>query len=965
VARLRGWNAKADTTGACRFSTKFTYNQLNGGGDNGTAQVSAYRVMLNGGCPTLQDLPYDNDILGWPQTAAVWEDALNYRMYQSGVVGAINGATGLANAKQMLANGYLLNYGTDIYQWKYGTLSNDPTTAADDWIFAPGTPAALRNVCTYLDSSAGSSGHGMTIVGYDDDVWVDLNGDGVVDPGEKGAFLIVNSWGTSWGNGGFMWLAYDALNTVSAVPGGPAPATRAAALWSNEAYWMSAYPAYSPILVGEATLTTSNRGALYVNLGNGSSTTTTPASPYSPYVVHTFGGALAFNGTSTAVPATFAFDASGLVTATAGSRWFLGIHDSDVSGSPCTLTSVNFIDGTGTVVPATSTTPAGGLPLQVENATCYAFADNALTAGTAPSITLQPQSASADLGTAAIFSVKAKGSYPLTYQWYQNGTPISGATSANLTTAATTLTDNGSTFTVAVTNGAGKATSTGATLTVASAAPAITKQPASVSVVQGQTTTFGVTATGTAPLAYQWTRNGAPISGSTYTANTTPAVALADSGSTFAVTVTNALGQVVSAKAVLTVTPAAAPAITTQPAAQSVTAGATAAFSVKYTGSTPLTFQWNRNGSAIAGATLASYTTPATSMADNGAAYTVTLANIAGQVTSAPAALTVKPVAPSITTPPSSQSILAGQTATFTVVAGGTAPFTYQWNLKGIAIPGATNSSYTTPPATPADGGSTFTVTVGNPSGQVTSAAATLTVNPAVAPSITTQPADQTVLAGTSATFTVANTGSTPLTYQWSRNATAIPGATSSSYATPATALADSGSTYAVTIANAGGQVTSKAATLTVTAPPPPTITTQPLSLTAPWGGTATFTVQAAGGALAYQWFRNGSPLAGATSAGLTTGTLAKGDNGASYTVTVSNSSASVTSQAATLTLRTLDLNQDGGVDLFDVLALVRYMGTTNLPPSVATSPNDPRMADLNGDGTVDAADLAILLANK
>src|SRR2546422_5528 len=59
------------------------------------------------------------------------------------------------------------------------------------------------------------------------------------------------------------------------------------------------------------------------------------------------------------------------------------------------------------------------------------------------------------------------------------------------------------------------------------------------------------------------------------------------------------------------------------------------------------------------------------------------------------------------------------------------------------------------------------------------------------APSITTQPANQTVTAGQAATFTVAATGTAPLTYQWNKNGTAITGATSSTYTTPVAARSD------------------------------------------------------------------------------------------------------------------------------------------------------------------------------
>src|SRR2546423_13196623 len=104
------------------------------------------------------------------------------------------------------------------------------------------------------------------------------------------------------------------------------------------------------------------------------------------------------------------------------------------------------------------------------------------------------------------------------------------------------------------------------------------------------------------------------------------------------------------------------------------------------------------------------------------------------------------PVGPLITTQPASQTVTAGQTATFTVGATGPAPLSYQWRKSGTAISGATAPTYTTPATTSADSGSQFTVVVSNTAGSVTSNAATLTVNAsATAPSITTQPASQTV----------------------------------------------------------------------------------------------------------------------------------------------------------------------------------------------------------------------------
>ncbi len=135
------------------------------------------------------------------------------------------------------------------------------------------------------------------------------------------------------------------------------------------------------------------------------------------------------------------------------------------------------------------------------------------------------------------------------------------------------------------------------------------------------------------------------------------------------------------------------------------------------------------------------------------------------------------PVAPSITTQPASYAVTAGQTASFSVAAAGTAPLSYQWKKNSVAISGATSSSYTTPATASSDNGMQFTVTVSNTAGSATSSAATLTVTAAaVAPSITTQPANQSVTAGQTASFSVAAAGTAPLSYQWKKNSVAISG---------------------------------------------------------------------------------------------------------------------------------------------------------------------------------------------
>src|SRR5207249_4709098 len=145
-----------------------------------------------------------------------------------------------------------------------------------------------------------------------------------------------------------------------------------------------------------------------------------------------------------------------------------------------------------------------------------------------------------------------------------------------------------------------------------------------------------------------------------------------------------------------------APTITTAPANQTVTAGQTASFTVVAGGTAPLSYQWQKNGANIAGATLASYTTPVTTRAEERRVGRAGGTNRAGTVKSAAATLTVNAaeLAPTITTAPANQTVTAGQTASFTVVAGGTAPLSYQWQKNGANIAGATLASYTTPVTT-------------------------------------------------------------------------------------------------------------------------------------------------------------------------------------------------------------------------------------------------------------------------
>jgi hypothetical protein len=196
-----------------------------------------------------------------------------------------------------------------------------------------------------------------------------------------------------------------------------------------------------------------------------------------------------------------------------------------------------------------------------------------------PSIDAQPQSATRVVASNAVFSVSASGAQPLAYQWLFNGSPVLDATNTSYTVTNPQLTDDGSSYSVVITNSYGTVTSAAAALTVG-LAPSISAQPSSQTVAEGGSAVFTANVTGTAPLVYQWLFNGSAISGATNSALTLTSAKLSDAGS-YAFTVANTFGVAASSSATLRVD--ALPQIGAQPQNQSVIAGNSATFSVSVT----------------------------------------------------------------------------------------------------------------------------------------------------------------------------------------------------------------------------------------------------------------------------------------------------------------------------------------------------------------------------------------------
>jgi len=248
---------------------------------------------------------------------------------------------------------------------------------------------------------------------------------------------------------------------------------------------------------------------------------------------------------------------------------------------------------------------------------------------------------------------------------------------------------------------------------------------------------------------------------------------------------------------------------------------------VAATGTSPLTYQWFKNGSLVPAATSSSYSIPNAATPDNDATIKVVVSNAYGTATSRSAKLWVNAATtslPQIYMHPRSQTVVAGLVASFSYGANSTTALSVQWFRNGVAIAGATNATYSTPAlAFPQDDGAEFAVRLTNAAGAVMSLSAKLTVvpNADLRPTFTLQPVGQTVPAGTFVTFRAAASPAT--SYQWYRNGGPVDGATGKSFSFFALD-ADNGSRYRVVVSNNGGSTSSQEVVLVVTPSPEPAV---------------------------------------------------------------------------------------------------------------------------------------------
>mgnify|MGYP001055925794 CR=1 FL=1 len=317
-----------------KYSPKWTYSMVNGGIDGGSYILENYDLIEKHGGATWAEFPYDADYLSWCLTSSAWRNALGTRTNPVQYVYDSDMEAEIGQIKAVLNNGYVLVFGTYVYSWQGQMIMDDPATIDDD-------AEVGRAVAYFVDGTKGS--HAMTIVGYNDAIWTDVNGNTVVDPGEKGAFKIANSWGDLWMNSGFIWLAYDALRHVSALADGPSD-SREPAFQGDFAFVMVPRADYEPLMIAEFTVNHALRNQLVMSLGTSATSETLPTTEWQPAAIQAQGGAHAFDGTATAVDGTFVFDLTDLLAAGAGEqKFYLGMLDT-LAGDPATLSAFKIVD---------------------------------------------------------------------------------------------------------------------------------------------------------------------------------------------------------------------------------------------------------------------------------------------------------------------------------------------------------------------------------------------------------------------------------------------------------------------------------------------------------------------------------------------------------------------------------------------------------------------------------------------
>jgi len=412
-------------------------------------------------------------------------------------------------------------------------------------------------------------------------------------------------------------------------------------------------------------------------------------------------------------------------------------------GNMTDLNSLTLTGAAGYVITSANGTNSGGQIVGQAtdpNGHGHAYLLTPTSEATPPSVNTPLADALKLKGQSITLTSDIVGSGPFTYKWFKNKVAMANQSNATLTLTNLQVGNTGN-YSVTAANLVGDI-SDEMRLTVV-IPPAISNPPVNTAVLVGKPVKLSVTATGTAPIAYQWqisTDGGNTFTNITNGGNVTGAnlstLSLGNSlqgmdGQQFQCIITNAGSSLTSEPVTLTV--GAPPKFTAVPANLVEVVGQDATFSATVSGSPAPTFQWFKGKNALNGETNStlSLTNVQAISADT---YSVTATNVLGSAT---VKATLKIIAPaSITKQPINVSVVSGKPAKFAVTAVGTAKLTYQWQMSTDGgttwadIPKATTATYSISKTAALMDGQQFRCIVNNAAAApATSNAATLTIN--------------------------------------------------------------------------------------------------------------------------------------------------------------------------------------------------------------------------------------------
>ena len=332
------------TTQENTYSPNFVYNLVNGSYDYGSTLFQNYQILKYQGVPTLTDVPVVNEKTSadtwrnWYPEKNIWEHSMqnriencvvfmngdkvievdeikNAKLFPEDVVIDNPKDSYLDTVKSALVTGEILAVATasDLKTKKIKSCHSDDNTMNPSGYAVDNSFVGEEIVYARVDNG---NGHAMTIVGYNDEIWTDINGNGIVDKGEMGAFKLINSWGKDYANNGFIWLAYDSINKVSAVNGATQFRNRAESIYNVTGITVSSEKDHSSGIFLSYTLNTArrseNRLTVTVRDKTGNVVKEFKVTPYSTENVKEK-EKLNFYGKSDYADGTMAFDLNNLV----------------------------------------------------------------------------------------------------------------------------------------------------------------------------------------------------------------------------------------------------------------------------------------------------------------------------------------------------------------------------------------------------------------------------------------------------------------------------------------------------------------------------------------------------------------------------------------------------------------------------------------------------------------------------